>query len=304
MNNVITAGVENPEEVNVSFNWMLTDLCNYKCKYCFAGYGHDATRPTSALKHPAVRYAWKDVLSRLSLKNISKFNIDLVGGEPTLHPDINIIINRILELPNINELFLTTNFAKQLNFYTDLPSKNNFRIIVSYHSQYANEKTVEKIIDLNKTHNVNVQIMLTDDEAFSSHVERIVHQFDQHNVSYAGLYLFPTQTYIPKYTQALMDKYDKLFKTQKKYRFVTKTGIIYLTESEIMSRQLNKYKNWSCIARAWEITTIGEIVNICTRQNAALTLKNLNDTVICPHNKCECTGFWDYTKHDNTNNRS
>ena len=55
MNSVIAAGVENPEEINVRFNWMLTDLCNYKCKYCFAGYGHDATRPVSALKDPAVR---------------------------------------------------------------------------------------------------------------------------------------------------------------------------------------------------------------------------------------------------------
>jgi sulfatase maturation enzyme AslB (radical SAM superfamily) len=301
---VIASGLADENDINVNFNWMLTDLCNYKCRYCFAGYGHDTTRPVSKLKKQHIRYAWKTVLPRLCLKTIPKFQIDLVGGEPTLHPDIKTIVYNILELPNLDSLILTTNLSKPLSFFTDFPSVKKFIINISYHDLYANEHTLEKIINLNNTHNINVQIMLTDDPDFVCRVENIVKVFEQHNIRYAGLYLFQTQTYKPNYTQDVIDKYDKLFTNQKKYRYVTTDNIHYVTERDIMFNKLNLHKGWSCVARTWEIKTDGEIVNMCTRSRADTTLKDITKSVVCPHSKCECVGFWNYTKYDNTDNRS
>ena len=298
------AGVPEDVSLNINYNWMLTDLCNYKCKYCFAGYGHDSTRPVTMLREHHIRYAWKTVLTRLSLKNIPRFQIDLVGGEPTLHPDIKTIVRNILEITNLDNLFLTTNLSKPLKFFTGLPVVDNFTINVSYHDAYANKSTIEKIINLNKTHNINVQIMLIDELDAFNNIRNIIKIFEQHNICYSGLYLFPTQTYKPKYNQHLINEYDKLFNNQKKYRYVTTDKVYYLTEKDIMFKQLNRHKGWSCVARTWEIKTNGDIVNMCTRGKAHPTLKNTTENVICPHSKCECIGFWDYTKHDNADNRS
>jgi hypothetical protein len=194
--------------------------------------------------------------------------------------------------------------SKPLSFYNNINSSDNLTINASYHTQYATDKTVDKIIKLSETHKVNVQIMLIDDIKQVGSIKSLIDILSDNNVSYSGLYLFSTQTYNTNYTDDITKIYDTIFEEEKKYRYVFTDRVEYLTEREILLNRMNKFKDWRCIARTWEITTDGQIENICTREHASLTLANLNQTVKCPHASCNCIGFWDYTKYEETNNRS
>ena len=73
-------------------NLMLTNYCNYKCSYCF---GKDIMFP----KNP------RQMMSRETFNGLVEWvkkgpsdNVfHLMGGEPTLHPDIDYFVGRLLE---------------------------------------------------------------------------------------------------------------------------------------------------------------------------------------------------------------
>ncbi|NCB74342.1 MAG: radical SAM protein [Clostridia bacterium] len=82
-------------------NIMLTYRCNLNCPYCFAN-----------------EFVNKSVLD-MSEENFDKAvgfitrkgptNLGLIGGEPTLHPDFNKFLVKLMYNPNINDVLIYTN---------------------------------------------------------------------------------------------------------------------------------------------------------------------------------------------------
>ncbi|MBI4023339.1 MAG: radical SAM protein [Verrucomicrobia bacterium] len=68
----------------VQFN--VTNRCNLKCRYCYAGY---YARPTEDMPLDQV----KAIIDELVLHGL--FRINLVGGEPLMRPDIGAIIEHV-----------------------------------------------------------------------------------------------------------------------------------------------------------------------------------------------------------------
>lgn len=74
-------------------NLMLTNWCNYHCPYCF---GMDMMAPKQ--KPSAMsKETFEGILEWLLRKPFDK-TIHLMGGEPTLHPEIEWIVDRLLEM--------------------------------------------------------------------------------------------------------------------------------------------------------------------------------------------------------------
>ncbi|MBE6196343.1 MAG: hypothetical protein E7137_04535 [Rikenellaceae bacterium] len=73
-------------------NLMLTNWCNYKCPYCF---GMDRMVPAVA-KQAMTDETFLGILSWLDKTNYRR-PIHLMGGEPTLHPKFEWIVNTLLE---------------------------------------------------------------------------------------------------------------------------------------------------------------------------------------------------------------
>ena len=73
-------------------NLMITTACNFTCKYCF---GRDMIGPD----HKKQNMQWDDLISILNWIEAGKIphlDIHLMGGEPTLHPQIGDIIGEVL----------------------------------------------------------------------------------------------------------------------------------------------------------------------------------------------------------------
>jgi hypothetical protein len=71
-------------------NIMLTDKCNLRCSYCFAGSYINITPPTFLTKNHFARYL--DFLDRSGINEIR-----ILGGEPSLHPKFHEFIKEALE---------------------------------------------------------------------------------------------------------------------------------------------------------------------------------------------------------------
>lgn len=78
---------------------ILTNNCNMRCLHCYGNYGTDI--PNNELSGKE----WIKIIENLAKENVFFFNIS--GGEPTTHPDFNMIIDALIE----HEVYfmLTTN---------------------------------------------------------------------------------------------------------------------------------------------------------------------------------------------------
>ena len=87
---IISAG--DPEYKRAMFSWEVIDVCQYKCSYCSAVNFNLKT----FLTNKGVSNAWKSVVKMLTLRTITTpYTVELLGGEPTLHPDIADIIRTL-----------------------------------------------------------------------------------------------------------------------------------------------------------------------------------------------------------------
>lgn len=73
-------------------NLMLTNYCNYHCPYCF---GVDMMAPKQKAKIMS-RETFMEIVDWLERKPFDRV-VHLMGGEPTLHPDIEWMVDYLLE---------------------------------------------------------------------------------------------------------------------------------------------------------------------------------------------------------------
>ena len=83
----------------------IIDSCNYSCEYCY----NDLPRTNKKIDLNKLYF----FISEILLKKLNKkyIQLELIGGEPTLHPDLIDFCEKISHIPNI---FTTiyTNFSK------------------------------------------------------------------------------------------------------------------------------------------------------------------------------------------------
>ena len=102
----------------------IIDVCNYECTYCYND------RPRSHLHLDLARL--KMLVDFIKEKNKSQqISIELIGGEPTLHPDLYDFCKN-LNNKNIN-CTIYTNFSQTAEYYSKLLAIGNVHLIATYH---------------------------------------------------------------------------------------------------------------------------------------------------------------------------
>ncbi len=236
------------KQETIQFCWQLTSYCNYDCTYCNAKSTMNSTDDIDSL--------YRTVLHRL--KNLdAKFEMIIVGGEPTLHKDIDIIIKELLRLPNCTYVGLTTNLSKPKEFfehYTD----TKFQLIASYHPQYKGEYT-NKLIYLNNKIRVVSHIVPSVDNSISKIL-------DKNNIDYEYIFLNDTNTWEVQE----VNKYN-------------------IELQYIKDNNLNKFKGLLCYNKMYYINTTGIISRQCSGDVSKMVLKadELNKPMVCPNEFCE-----------------
>lgn len=116
-------------------NLMINNYCNFKCSYCFAQetmHSKNATNVT--MENFCIYLDW--------LKQAGEPHVRLIGGEPTMHPQLEALIDKVIEYdyfkdilifsnfsfkPEVTEMLISKSQKIQLRF---LPNINNFNLLL------------------------------------------------------------------------------------------------------------------------------------------------------------------------------
>jgi cyclic pyranopterin phosphate synthase len=84
----------------------VTDRCNFRCLYCMPEDGLEWLPKAEILTYEEIR----DVVRQLAPAGIRRLRI--TGGEPTIRPDLEVLIGYLKNIPGIEDVALSTNGVK------------------------------------------------------------------------------------------------------------------------------------------------------------------------------------------------
>lgn len=120
--------------------WNMGKRCNFNCSYC-AEFTHD-----NSSKHLPYEVAKKTVDKILEKTRGKKIKINLTGGEPTVNPEIEKIVDYMYSKGI--DVGITTNGSRKLDFYERILPKLA-SLIFSYHMEYHGREVLpENIVSL------------------------------------------------------------------------------------------------------------------------------------------------------------
>lgn len=288
-----------PNNDMVTFSWELNTNCQYRCTYCYA---HNMLTPNF---NPLLHNVYKVVLARLKLKTVKKFNVELLGGEPLLHPHICEIIDQLHGIDACKNIVVNTNLAKPKKFYEKFNDKKYTKLTfdISFHPEYArNVNTfcsklnsiasmahIKTILNLNLHNDINYMPAYKD----------VINNCIINDICIAPNYLFSTARYNSEYTDeffAELKPFDKyLYEYNIKFIDYDGNEKIY-AEDDIHKYSYNMFKGFNCRPKMWKITPQGSFINVCTGKNLKINCDNIAECVKCPNDRCNSSILREYHK--------
>ena len=128
----------------IRIEFMVSNVCNYKCWYCDPhAYGGDFrwTKDTDLLIEN-----FKHLLDFYKQNGRKTVELNLLGGEPTLWPDLRKFITALREDRDIS-VTVTTNGSRTLRWW-DKNAELFDKILFSYHPTFADNKHYINVVDL------------------------------------------------------------------------------------------------------------------------------------------------------------
>lgn len=304
--------IENNQPDNVlRIEYMLSNICNQKCNYCFPGSNEgDISWPNIE----TVKQNLKKVLDHYQTKGKDTFNIFFVGGEPTLWDDFLTLIEWLKQNYNCI-LEISTNATRGIIWWTRAARVLD-HVNISVHHEYSKQGKISKLADFLYQAGVFVNVdVLIDPKEYEKCLSLI--EYFKTSV-YPWPLLAKTVLFngVHKYTIDQLKVFDEpvkrypdeewFYQTSKKPRtqveitYANGEKIITKNDSWITNNNLNYFKGWHCCLGVDHIKiTNGLITGNC---NQPLFDKpyNIYDTdfefspiiqpVICQQSICPCSG--------------
>lgn len=115
----------------------IIDICNYSCYYCYNKKPRTCKRLDLDKLYVFCKW-FHDTIN-------THINICMLGGEPTLHQDLQSFCKKISDNFKDVKCIVITNFSQDLQYYIDL-LKMNANLILSWHS-LPNDRNNQEFID-------------------------------------------------------------------------------------------------------------------------------------------------------------
>lgn len=164
----------------------ICDSCNFNCKYCYNKQPRTCNMLDLGILFDYICFL-KDNLTQ-------PIEINVLGGEPTLHSRFMLFCKRISCLDNVS-MITYSNSSQPRSYYESLLNLNNIRFDLSYHTLNGNRNNhyIQNIIHLANdgyAHNkLNITLMIENRDAFND-IKKINQIFmkmgihDKHNIDY------------------------------------------------------------------------------------------------------------------------
>lgn len=288
---VVRAGTKDSP---IIFSWFLVNWCNYKCSYCCAEEAmvDDFDKDTSNANY-------KLTLARFRLID-TPFVVYMLGGEPTLHPHINEIINALDDIPNCVGVEFNTNLSRSLTFLNDISTSDKVSIYASYHPEYYDKRFLHKSISL-KDKNFMVHINVTDDPKDWPTIISLVENLKSEGVQYSFNRLYSTDKREINYDNAYYELWEPYFKevnTQLHDITFKEEPPRKISALDMYRYKLDNYKGFLCQALMYNIDIEGNINNICTGTSLPLVVRkeDVYQMKRCPLTSCNCDVMFEFYK--------
>lgn len=278
----------NISNLNLRLSIYLTYNCNYNCSYCC----NKNLMNNSKLNDEFLNFNYIQDLHKKINKKIKNYELKLTGGEPSLYPDLN----KLLDLFNDKTIILYTNGSMDLIKYEYYIKNNpNLGYHISYHNEFGNIDKYIELIDLFKKLSFNkYKISILSNDLNNSIYNKII-QYTK-NV----------------YTNILSNNYNYIDNNYS-YKIIFDNNEEKIINESDMDNYYFKYKNifknFKCQVNKfnWAILPNGNY-NLNCGINSIYNNYNIKDFnifygllynkkyLICNSEECSCSSFWRYKK--------
>lgn len=296
-----------PHQNSIKVEWNLGKRCNYDCSYCPASI-HDNSSPHTDID---ILLKTVDQLSELG----KPVRISLTGGEPSVHPDIEQLIDYIKS--KRMWLSMTTNGTRKPLWYT---RQLLDQYVFSMHFEHEWAKvlyTIKTVCEQISGPHIIVQVMAHQDKM--KDVRTAVELLERHNIKYNLRRVRWTEGDHDLFDDMKYDQNDLDWILEKSSTVGPNTIIHskidrgeemkYYHANDVIKLHLNQYKGWSCNAglESLMINWDGEVHRATCRVGGSLgniyegTFVVPTEPVICDRNYCTCAADIPLTKYDKNN---
>jgi len=257
----------------ICVGFSIGSICNYSCSYCFVKNEYYGS-------HSFVKYEpFFNFIKKLKKKYPDKkIDVTLIGGEPTIWGDFENFI-RECKIQGIS-IRLISNGSRSLKWWDSILDMIDY-LIISYHTEYANEEHITELMKLVVNKRIISQIsFMMQPENFFENVElakrisknakcfillkflREVLTSDLFDYTEDQLkYLVKNRAIGVKYLEN--DRYDVKIYSESDEGIVKHNNV-----NEVVFKKINRWKGWECTAG---------IDNFCIDYNQNLFVCNLTD---------------------------
>jgi MoaA/NifB/PqqE/SkfB family radical SAM enzyme len=292
--------IYNHHRESIKIEWNLGKRCNYDCSYC-PTIIHDNHSPHTDI----------NILKAAVDKLPANSRISFTGGEPTVHPDFEELIQHCIKR-DISWLSVTTNGTRSLQYYYKLPVHH---YVFSLHFENNWQKVLSTIIDYTMSDsppgtlkpNV-INVMAYHDKM--EEVREAVRRLDFYHLKYAvrrirwtkdDHNLFDDMRYHPDDLRWILDR-DATADPNTVLTYVDKVQKLHA--NDVIKLHLNKYKGWNCQAgiESLMINWDGDVHRATCRVGGSLgniytgTFAIPTEPVICTRDFCTCAADIPLTK--------
>jgi organic radical activating enzyme len=242
---------------HLRIEYMLGNLCNYKCHYCFPG-SNEGDQPWPNID--VVKKNIKHLLDFYTANGKNVFHFYLVGGETTLWKDLPEFCDFVKQ--NYNCIIEVSTNATRKTDWWDSNGKFFDHVDISVHHQYSNIKHIIEVADLLYEQGVCVCVdVLIDPYHFDKCLDLVeqlknrkhcwpiiaktVHFDGSHRYNNEQLEYFYDQ--VKQYPD--MSWFNKTNKKPKVNIFLThdnENTETVIGDTWLIKNDLNRFKNWSC----------------------------------------------------------
>jgi MoaA/NifB/PqqE/SkfB family radical SAM enzyme len=292
----VTSAYNHQDKVKIE--WNLGKRCNYDCSYC-PSIIHDNFSPHTdieILKHAVDQLPHNTRLS-------------FTGGEPTVHPKFEELIDYCVNVKGIKWVNVTTNGTRPVNFYFKLPVSH---YVFSLHFEHDWERVRDTIMQyavsdveegMRKPFIINVMAH----PKKMNEVRKAVIRFDLYNIKYAIRRIRWTSDDYNLFDDMRYDQNDLDWILANDATVEPNTLIdneIKMHANDIIKKHMNKYKGWTCNAglESLMINWDGEVHRATCRVGGSLgniytgTFNIPTEPITCTKDFCTCAADIPLTK--------
>ena len=288
-----------PHQDSIKIEWNLGKRCNLDCGYCPAEI-HDNFSAHTNIK---TLMDTVDALYELG----KPIRVSLTGGEPTVHPDIEDLIEHIHQ--RLDWLNITTNGLRPADWYAKQPVSH---YVFSLHFDNEHwDRAMHNVLmfsQLNESiDNIPFHINIMAHHEYMDRVKQAVTMFDSHHIKYAVRRIRWTQGDHNvfddmKYDGADLDWILKQKATAKPNCVIDDEKLMHA--NDIIKEHLNQFEGWKCSAgiESLMINWDGEVHRATCRVGGSLgniydgSFEPPQEWITCTRDWCTCAADIPLTK--------